>query len=331
MLSSSLENSLFDINTQNTEDEYLIATTNFSFSKALLPQFEETFVTQPFFLHNTLDSFYIRITWERFVMSAQLIFVTHEKDESNFDPYFGESKIFDETLQCTYFFETQKDNPSYTSCSLLSYSDHTETHLIIFTFVVLHIRHYFENIIPTKLELQERLCKIYNERKFTDVRINVKGKEFLVHKAMITRCSVLYEIIRNNQNKKNKNVVDIADVEPEIFEIILKYLYLGETGAIDMYENNNEFLFNIILTADYYKIIDLKDKLIDVAIKNLRIQNVIHNLIFAEKFNLLNLKENCMKFIRVYGKSISEYDIFKELVESYPKLSADVLLFVLRE
>ncbi|XP_014613422.1 PREDICTED: speckle-type POZ protein-like [Polistes canadensis] len=316
---------------EENEEEFLLITTICTFTRALLPQTEDKFVSQPFYLHNTLECYFIEIIWEGFEFVAQMIPTLNEKVECNFNPYFGESTIFDQTSQCNYNFQSDKDNPTYTSCSMLGYCEFIDIRLLSFTFSVQHVRPYFENINPTQPELYERLHDIFKEKRFTDVKINVKGREFSVHKALIKRCSILYEIIRNNQNKKNRNFVEITDIEPDIFEVILKFLYLGETGTIDLYENNNEFLFNVILAADFYQINDLKHKLINIAIKYLSIQNAIHNLIFAEKFNIFILKENCMKYIRVYGKPISKTALFQELVDGYPKLSADMLLYVLRE
>ncbi|KAI4489125.1 hypothetical protein M0804_004623 [Polistes exclamans] len=336
-MSNDLDNVVSEVIIQGKEEEeeyvedFMLITTICTFTRALLPQTEDKFVSQQFFLHDTLQSCFIEIIWEGFEFVAQIMSTLNEKEESNFNPYFGESTIFDQTSQCNYNFEPDKDNPTYASCSMLGYCEFIDIRLLSFTFSVQHIRRYVENINPTQSELYERLHNIYTEKRFTDVKINVKGREFSVHKALIRRCSILFEIIKNNQNKRNRNSVEITDIEPDIFEVILKFLYLGEAGTIELYENNNEFLFNVLLAADFYQINDLKHKLINIAIKYLSIQNAIHNLIFAEKFNVFILKEYCMKFIRVYGKPIIKTALFQELTSEYPKLSADLLLYVLRQ
>ncbi|KAI4499440.1 hypothetical protein M0802_005336 [Mischocyttarus mexicanus] len=308
----------------------LTISTSFHFKKVIRYKVEEIFETPIFLLNGTLETASINITWKPSTFVMYIKHTEQNDQEWYYEPKFVESKVNDLSTKLSYNLIPDELNSLYASCKI-SINDETDASLYEFCFVLNHVTYYYENIIPSTVELYQRLEKIYSDKKSTDVKINVNGKEFLVHKIIISRSCVLMDMLKNSLSKNNKNVIDIINTTPEVFEVILKYLYIGETGDIDFHrQDQNTFLFDLMLAADFYRIIDLSIKLINTTMKHLSSDNVIPTLMFAQKCNILNLKTTCMDFMRIYGKAASQTSAFKDLVTQFPNLAAELLLFILQ-
>ena len=73
--------------------------------------------------------------------------------------------------------------------------------------------------------------------KFADVVLIVKGtKEFKAHKAILSaRSPVLAAMFEHDCAESRQNRVEIPDVEVEVFEEMLRFLYTNRVHLLEQY------------------------------------------------------------------------------------------------
>jgi speckle-type POZ protein len=129
---------------------------------------------------------------------------------------------------------------------------------------------------------------LFNKRLFTDLQLEVQGRSIKVHKVMLAASSpILAKKLHENQN-----ILELKDLEFEIAEEMVNFIYDGKVR--DM-ENYAERLFE---TADKFKMDRLKVYCEKYLFENLTIENAIETLKLSAKCNAEELKEESLDFIR---------------------------------
>ncbi|XP_014614714.1 PREDICTED: ankyrin repeat and BTB/POZ domain-containing protein BTBD11-B-like [Polistes canadensis] len=187
----------------------------------------------------------------------------------------------------------------------------------------------YEIITDENLTMLFNLQNMYEDKKFTDLKINVEGEEFLAHKALLIGNPVFAAILRNDMQESNENIIYIKEMDPAVFQIILRYLYLGDTGNINFKKHGVDFLINLIVATDMYQMGYLNTELIKVAIRYINLRNVIKLFILADRFSILQLKRKIMLYIRNHRKEIWDSLPFKELIKKNQKLTGELLSYIM--
>ena len=79
-----------------------------------------------------------------------------------------------------------------------------------------------EDSIPTSI------ARSFNDQASSDFIVKCQDKEFYVHKYILKQQSEYFDrLLNNNFVERENNFVAIDDFEPEIVEILLRYLYTG--------------------------------------------------------------------------------------------------------
>lgn len=68
-----------------------------------------------------------------------------------------------------------------------------------------------------------------------DVRLQVPGKEFRVHKAILAARSKVFAAMFSHKetSEAQQGVIDIPDIAVEVFERLLLYIYVGKVPPMD--------------------------------------------------------------------------------------------------
>lgn len=311
--------------TDDHNSEYV--STVFTYLRVMNKRTDQEFHTPDFLLHNTIQSYYVFIYWNETELAFTLGSKCDKDDRIKLG--FTDIKIFHENDQISCDFKVEPVNSYNGYCNTVNNLDFYDYLQLKFVFYIKHITYIIEGLFPKKSELYARLKSMYKEKKFADLRIYVKNTEFLAHKAIVGRNSTFAEMFEDS-TEDNVNVININDLDPAIFEIILNFLYVGETEKIDFSKGKLTLLFNLLEAADKYKIDDLKMKLTDKTIKHLNKDNVIDILKFSENSNLKLLKKRCIYYITTYRAEICENELFKDMILKYPKITAEMLYFALQ-
>ena len=91
--------------------------------------------------------------------------------------------------------------------------------------------------------------------RLSDVTFNILGRKFAAHKNILTmRSPVFAAMFRHPTKEMQSNQVEVKDVDPDVFQEILLFIYTGRTQLTAM----NKMAPGILAAADKYLLEDLK-------------------------------------------------------------------------
>ncbi|CAH3197894.1 unnamed protein product [Porites evermanni] len=160
------------------------------------------------------------------------------------------------------------------------------------------------------LQLTDRLEILRNDERFCDVIVEVKGKEFKVHKAVLAASSPFFlTLLESNMRESNEHLikVELEEATASIMEDVLKYVYTGNVSVTE------ESVHNLIATADYLLLPGLKSLACDFLKGILATENCVFNYYFAERYQCMNLMEECRELIKSNFSAVMETDDFLNL------------------
>ena len=160
------------------------------------------------------------------------------------------------------------------------------------------------------VQLTDRLEILRNNERFCDVIVEVKGKEFKVHKAVLAAASPFFlTLLESNMRESNEHLikVELEEATASIMEDVLKYVYTGNVSVTE------ESAHNLIATADYLLLPGLKSLGCDFLKGILATENCVFNYYFAERYQCMNLMEECRELIKSNFSALMETDDFLNL------------------
>ncbi|XP_073249603.1 kelch-like protein 12 [Porites lutea] len=159
-------------------------------------------------------------------------------------------------------------------------------------------------------QLTDRLEILRNNERFCDVIVEVKGKEFKAHKAVLAAASPFFlTLLESNMRESSEHLIkiELEDATASIVEDVLKYIYTGNVSVTE------ESAHNLIATADYLFLPGLKSLACDFLKGILATENCVFNYYFAERYQCVNLKEECRELIKSNFSAVMETDDFLNL------------------
>ena len=159
-------------------------------------------------------------------------------------------------------------------------------------------------------QLTDRLEILRNNERFCDVIVEVKGKEFKAHKAVLAAASPFFlTLLESNMRESSEHLIkiELEDATASIMEDVLKYVYTGNVSVTE------ERAHNLITTADYLFLPGLKSLACDFLKGILATENCVFNYYFAERYQCVNLKEECRELIKSNFSAVMETDDFLNL------------------
>ena len=181
-----------------------------------------------------------------------------------------------------------------------------------------------KSVHPTFIPENPSACKTiedsFMDEKYSDIIFEVGGDQrkdnamkvakiarerFPAHRVIVAKCSSIIADLCDSHND-DTTPIEINDVLPDIFRLLLNYIYGGKLSEDDMVLHARE----IIDAADKYGVISLKleaeARLVEGT--TFTIENVKELLIYAESKNCALLKEAAMDYV-VANKT----DVIKKL------------------
>ncbi|CAO1432572.1 unnamed protein product [Diamesa tonsa] len=151
------------------------------------------------------------------------------------------------------------------------------------------------NLEIIRKKLSDDLNALMLDSTHSDFTIIVESNEFKVHKSMLSaRSPVFMKMFESNMKEAADNKVEINDVDPDVFEQLLIFIYSGKIPV-----NLDLYAMELFVAADKYKIEDLKD----LSEKHISLNVTMDNAMAV--FNLANhytcnydLKKISLKFIK---------------------------------
>lgn len=117
-------------------------------------------------------------------------------------------------------------------------------------------------------------------------------------------------MLQRNTKEGQSSVIEIEDLEANIAEAFLKYLYTGTLVTL-----TKEDIKKLYAAADKYTVSSLKIKCADLLIRDMKRESACEILTLANKFKDMHLKESSIHYI-VEEKIPLENDVWKNFCKS---------------
>jgi hypothetical protein len=164
--------------------------------------------------------------------------------------------------------------------------------------------------IPENPSACKTIQGVFLDEKYSDIVFEVGGDQrkdnamkvakiarerFPVHRVIVASCSSMFAELCESHDDGTTPIIQINDVKPDVFRLLLSYIYGGKVSEKDMKSHVRE----IIDAADKYGVVSLKleSEANLVEGTTFTIENVMELLLYAESKNLALLKETAMDYI----------------------------------
>ena len=162
---------------------------------------------------------------------------------------------------------------------------------------------------------------LLSDENSADVAFNVKAQVFHAHQCLLKARVPDFAELTEQFNKESPMAID--DVDPDIFELMLKYVYGKNILDFKWKEHAKEILVasgkygfsHLRMTAEAWHAENL----------NLTVDNAVEELLYADGNHCLDLKSAVMEYIVENGKGVLESPSYAKLYES-PELMKEVVL-----
>ena len=166
--------------------------------------------------------------------------------------------------------------------------------------------------------LVKDLVSMYNDKQFSDVRIVCGSEVFHVHKLILCARSPVFKGMLSHENLETKEgKIVIADTDQALVQIMLKYMYTNKVEKIE------DVAAKLITLADFYQLLELKTMCEDALCRMLNTENVMEDLILADRLGASKLKSLCIKFIMDHKKDVKDTP-WKEVIANNPELCLEI-------
>lgn len=171
----------------------------------------------------------------------------------------------------------------------------------------------------SRLAELDKLEELLDNEKFSDVTLNIEGKEFHAHKNILASKSAVFAAMFEHDMKENTdNEVEIKEIKYEVFKELLRFIYAGKVNDID---NVADGLF---AAADKYQLERLKVMCEETMIENLSNQKAVEYLKLADLYDVHKLKKKAVDFIVLNLNDMLDNPDFKSIGELHPDVIYEV-------
>lgn len=134
----------------------------------------------------------------------------------------------------------------------------------------------FTTEIVSQENLYDRVSKLLESFEWSDCTFSICGRSFKAHKLLLGISSPVFKAMLYGPLASEKDII-ICDIEPEIFQLILNYVY---TDKVDL--SSVEQAFELLYAAKKYMLQYLVEKCKEFIEFNITVDNVISVLNYAD-------------------------------------------------
>ncbi|KAI6231211.1 Speckle-type POZ protein A-like protein [Aphelenchoides besseyi] len=191
--------------------------------------------------------------------------------------------------------------------------------------LIMQIRPAYEMASTCHLQcnLMPAIVSAFNDEETADAKVKVGDSTFNVHKLVIcTQSAVFKSMFKHELSEKKSNIVDIKDVDEEVVETMLRYLYSGKV------ENMEQVASRLLSLSDQYQLDGLTTMCMNALGKNLTLENIIERLqLLAHPEHLNAFKMPVFEFVKENFASIRELSTWEEFQGEHKDLVNELLAF----
>lgn len=165
------------------------------------------------------------------------------------------------------------------------------------------------------------LSQLLQSSQFADTKLLVRGKEFPVHRAVLSARSPVFEKMFDHDCKEKINgVVDIDDLSQDVCEQFLKFIYADKVDDLEAMAPE------LLSAADKYQLDSLKNLCEHYLSSTLSIDTASRLLLLADTHQAKQLKCQCIDYITDHIAKVKLTDSWKTVTKARPELGIELLM-----
>ncbi|XP_044021024.1 speckle-type POZ protein-like [Aphidius gifuensis] len=177
--------------------------------------------------------------------------------------------------------------------------------------------------LPTKNnhQLISGLLSCLQNEKFSDIVLEVDGKELKAHKMILSIKSPVFSAMFDHESMKESrdNRVVIKDIDVDVVKQMMEYIYTGKTPS-----KIDDCVHDLIGAAVKYQIDDLREICENNLMERMTVDNAVDTLIVADRYDAKELKNKVVEFIKQNVSIVDSAD-FKDLESKNAHLAIEIL------
>lgn len=178
--------------------------------------------------------------------------------------------------------------------------------------------------VKPKSKFKLNFKDLLENETFSDVTIVVEDRKFQAHRAILAARSPIFAAMFSHEMAESKlNIVTITDVEPEVFDVMLRFIYT------DSVENLKDMALKLLQVADKYDLEKLKILCEESLGRNLSEETALETLAYADLYRAEQLKSMTLDYIAKHVGLLKTAE-WKELGKTNFELANEVTLELLK-
>ena len=142
--------------------------------------------------------------------------------------------------------------------------------------------------------LNIEMAKMLTDQTLMDATLNVKDKEFKAHKVVLAAASPVFKSMFKEGTKEHEdNYVNIEDIDSDVFDVFLRYLYSGQVDKLD------EMCLDLLVAADKY------------------VDNAVDVLALAHRFSIDSIKSKASNYLKDNFSAVTQTDSWTSLFDNF--------------
>ncbi|KAI4497984.1 hypothetical protein M0802_006808 [Mischocyttarus mexicanus] len=177
-----------------------------------------------------------------------------------------------------------------------------------------------EEIEPLEWEqnLVNYFRSLYYTRNYSDIIFNVRSRLFSVHCLVLSQYYFFKSLIIKAIDNEHE-VIELHDIEPEIFNIMLKYIYTGDEFCV------NNHAKELLVPASKFFMADLVESCVTILKLQININNALDIFVIANETEALELITDVKRFIGNNLNEIKQLDSYPDFEANHPNLLVTIL------
>ena len=160
--------------------------------------------------------------------------------------------------------------------------------------------------------LNIRMTKMLTDQTLMDVTLQVKDKEFKAHKIVLAAASPVFEaMFKEGTKEREDNFVKVEDIDSDVFEVFLRYLYSGQVDQLD------EMVSGLLAVADKYDVQPLREICMRHMAKNISVDNAVDVLALAHRHSIDSIKSVASNYLKDNFSAVTQTDSWTSLFDNF--------------
>lgn len=170
----------------------------------------------------------------------------------------------------------------------------------------------FSNAKPVNYsdQLITQLEEMLSDTRLSDVTFVIGSRQFKAHKTILATRSKVFEAMFAHQTSENlTNRVVIEDIEPDVFRVLLHFIYTGRVSLAEM----GKFAARLYTAADKYLLDQLKSACENHLIRRpMSADKCFELLLFTNDHPVEQLKQAAINYFRLFPIEVMDTDGWKK-------------------